>query len=422
MVSYEHKVKNIYLGDDSWSPWSDTMLYLKFNNNLNDSSWKNHTVTNSWTITYSQNPSAVTLSDSYLTSSSFDNLTHDWTVNIRCKLDSWTSGNAEHLFSIGSASNNRCIFLWVATGTTSWQPQGALQYARYANDKYTAWNLVTLNKRYNIVYTYDYTNKKACAYVNWIKVLDDTFWTNYDLWNTNLYIWTNAVQPNYAQWKVHWNLSEYIIESKVWSQQEITKYFKKTRTDYGYSNKDYQEVEYIESSWTQWIDTLVTPTSNTKSQIKFRNLAKTRDVIYWMYNNNDNTDYRFFNDQTYAYFDLNSWRISKTTSGTIAVWTDYELELWNFYIKNISTWTDIASWTAVWSYTWTRTITLNNYNNSSYSKNRWYYVKIREWENQVRDMIPCYRISDWEIWMYDKINKVFYTNQWTWTFTKWPDV
>ena len=184
----------------------------------------------------------------------------------------------------------------------------------------------------------------------------------------------------------------------------------------------YQEVEYIESSWTQWIDTLVTPTSNTKSQIKFRNLAKTWNVIYWMYNNNDNTDYRFFNDQTYAYFDLNSWRISKTTSGTIAVWTDYELELWNFYIKNISTWTNIASWTTVWSYTWITTITLNNYNNSSYSQNRWYYVKIREWENQVRDMIPCYRISDWEIWMYDKINKVFYTNQWTWTFTKWPDV
>lgn len=77
----------------------------------------------------------------------------------------------------------------------------------------------------------------------------------------------------------------------------------------------YQKVEYIESSWTQYIDTLVTPTSNTKSQIKFRNLAKTWNVIYWMYNNNDNTDYRFFNDQTYAYFDINNWRISKTTRG-----------------------------------------------------------------------------------------------------------
>jgi hypothetical protein len=214
-------------------PWADTMLYLKFNNNLNDSSWKNHTVTNSWTITYSQNPSAVTLSDSYLTSNSFDDLTHDWTVNIRCKLASWTSNNAEHLFSIGTASSNRCIFLWVSTWTTSWQQQGSLQFALYANDKYTDWNLITLNQRYNIVYTYDYTNKKACAYVNWTKVLDDTFWTNYNLWNTNLYIWTNATTPNTR--KINWNLSEYIIESKVWDQQEITDYFNQTKSLYGIS-------------------------------------------------------------------------------------------------------------------------------------------------------------------------------------------
>jgi hypothetical protein len=39
-----------------------------------------------------------------------------------------------------------------------------------------------------------------------------------------------------------------------------------------------------------------------------------------------------------------------------------------------------------------------------------------------RDMIPCYRIADWEIWMYDVVNGVFYTNSWSWTFTKWPDV
>lgn len=39
-----------------------------------------------------------------------------------------------------------------------------------------------------------------------------------------------------------------------------------------------------------------------------------------------------------------------------------------------------------------------------------------------RDMIPCYDRSNWEIWMYDTINDVFYTNQWTWSFIKWPDV
>lgn len=181
----------------------------------------------------------------------------------------------------------------------------------------------------------------------------------------------------------------------------------------------YQEVEYIESSWTQWIDTLVTPTSNTKSQIKFRNLVVSSAAIYWMVYN-DNTDYRFFNHNSQIYFDFNSNRVYWSTCSANV---DYEFEIWNYYVKNVWASSNLVSWNTVSWYTWDRTIKLNyNDNDWTSSSNRWYYVKIREWENQVRDMIPCYRISDWEIWMYDKINKVFYANQWTWTFTKWPDV
>lgn len=42
--------------------------------------------------------------------------------------------------------------------------------------------------------------------------------------------------------------------------------------------------------------------------------------------------------------------------------------------------------------------------------------------NIGRDFVPCYRIADWVIWMYDIENGVFYTNQWSWTFSKWNDV
>ena len=40
----------------------------------------------------------------------------------------------------------------------------------------------------------------------------------------------------------------------------------------------------------------------------------------------------------------------------------------------------------------------------------------------VRDLIPCYRIADNEIGMYDIVNDVFYTNAGTGTFTKGADV
>ena len=189
----------------------------------------------------------------------------------------------------------------------------------------------------------------------------------------------------------------------------------------------YQEVEYIQSSGTQRIDTWVTATQSTKSQIKFMNLEYSWDVIYWLYNSNDNTDYRFFNKYNNnvniwaAIFDFKSSRILSWTD-TILTNVVYELELWNYYVKNIETWTNIVSWTAISSYTSPRTITLNNYNNSTYSKNRWYYVKIYNWNTLQRDFVPCYRKSDNVIGLYDLANNQFYTNSWSGTFTKWADV
>ena len=46
------------------------------------------------------------------------------------------------------------------------------------------------------------------------------------------------------------------------------------------------------------------------------------------------------------------------------------------------------------------------------------------WDNEVliRDLIPCYRISDNVIGLYDIVNDVFYTNSGTGTFSKGADV
>jgi hypothetical protein len=40
----------------------------------------------------------------------------------------------------------------------------------------------------------------------------------------------------------------------------------------------------------------------------------------------------------------------------------------------------------------------------------------------VRDFIPVYRKSDSVVGMYDSVNDVFYTNKWSGSFTKWPDL
>lgn len=190
---------------------------------------------------------------------------------------------------------------------------------------------------------------------------------------------------------------------------------------------EYQEVEYIQSSGTQWIDTWVIPTQNTKSQMKVLFVDYTWDVVYWMYNWNDNADYRLinkYNNNTQIWkciFDFWTQRIM-SSSAVFSTGTAYELEIWNYYVKDLSSWTNLVSWTTISSYTGSRTITLNNYNNSTYSKNRWYYVKIYENWALVRDFIPCYRKSDNVIWMYDLVNNQFYTNSWSWAFTKGSNV
>ena len=235
-----------------------------------------------------------------------------------------------------------------------------------------------------------------------------------------------------------WSDIEYVTQAEYtallpWAESDWKHYFIYT----SYTPRlpaEYQEVEYIQSSWTQWIDTWVLPTVDTKSQIKVQFLAYTWDCVYG-FQTSDGRDYRFFNAYAYSSWQTfdngrcvldfpmsTNWRI-KTSAWTLFTWIDYELEISNRYVKNLSTNTDIVSWTAQsqWAVTVTNSITLN-WQWTRHSQNKWYYVKIWEGVTQVRDLVPCYRKSDSVIWMYDLVNDVFYTNSWTWTFTKWSNV
>ena len=111
--------------------------------------------------------------------------------------------------------------------------------------------------------------------------------------------------------------------------------------------------------------------------------------------------------------------------------TKYNLELHiqsgNNYFK--VGWTTLISWSQTFSTSasWTLWV-LAGYSsdatwNRNYRKAKMYDYKVYDLsDNLIRDLIPCYRTADNVIWMYDKVNDVFYTNSWSWTFTKWPDV
>lgn len=184
----------------------------------------------------------------------------------------------------------------------------------------------------------------------------------------------------------------------------------------------YQEVEYLESTGTQYIDTGYTFTNpNFKIELKYQKNTSLATNVFGVdtrvtprqmhgniYNrtfylgnssvvNNVtqelNTDYDYtvvFNENG-AYFKLNENEYSYT--GTTA-WNGASLSDYLFTSHQ----TEAGG-------------TLYN------MKGRIYYARFYNENNvMVRNFIPCYRKSDNEAGMYDTINNVFYTNEGTGDF------
>ena len=186
------------------------------------------------------------------------------------------------------------------------------------------------------------------------------------------------------------------------------------------------EIEYLESSGTQWIDLGIIPDQNTKVQFKFKNLIATGGSILGYNNNSDIQDWRFFNYGQKAYFDVpgGSGTGNRINGGTININTVYELEVGNFYVKNLETNTNLCSATAISSYTGNDTIKLNKKSSSTsvtndISSNVWYYIKIYSNNDLIMDLIPVRKKQIG--YLYDKISEQLFKNLGTGDFILGPD-
>lgn len=194
----------------------------------------------------------------------------------------------------------------------------------------------------------------------------------------------------------------------------------------------YQQVEYIQSSWTQYIntnvqlwtnafeincDSLIT-TFTTEEQAFFsiwtetywyrnvfvRNQNSTRYLdVYLQWHNQINTslstDTRY--NITLKRTSSNAWNLQNNSNSISITYSPSSTN--NTTVKLFTRW-DTPSTT---------------YSNS---KIRMYSCTIKTSWTLVRDFRPVYRKSDNVIWLLDIVNKVFYTNQWTWSFTKWWNI
>jgi len=188
---------------------------------------------------------------------------------------------------------------------------------------------------------------------------------------------------------------------------------------------DYQEVAYIQSSGTQHIDTLHKHTADTKFEIKFN--YQTQSWTWNMicgsrsnYNTSDCMNLYLHNSNRIAYGVW--WKYSDNFYSS-SIDTDYTISLSK---TNITiNWSSTSLSTSLTNYSYNDWIFWVNTNNSQVEqkvKMKLYYFKIYEWATLVRDFIPCYNKTSWDIWLRDKVEEKFYANAWTWTFTKWPDI
>lgn len=186
--------------------------------------------------------------------------------------------------------------------------------------------------------------------------------------------------------------------------------------------KEYTEIEYIESTGTQYIDTGVKPYI-TETDIKFAFSSLDNDkTILGSYNDNNNRYYPVSidgggnitirnrsNTQIYG--------IQKDTNTHHIIYNDMQNDVY-FDEVNVGKVTNLTT-------SDTRSLTLfarHSSNIEAYSKAKIYYCKLCENGILVRNFIPCYRNSDGEAGLYDTVNNVFYTNQGTGTFIKGPEV
>jgi hypothetical protein len=191
----------------------------------------------------------------------------------------------------------------------------------------------------------------------------------------------------------------------------------------------YQEVEYIQSSWTQYIHTTQTVTDATWIYMKLSSQNIVSDKVYcWasVDNTDNNTKIWLWNVRSAAYWWWNTW--TPDPAGRISITADTVMELEinyknsRYFKKDGINVYALSTLSQNINY-WINIFCHDGWNTAQFFSNiKVYEVKISSWNDDVAYLIPCYRKEDSVIWMYDLVNNTFYTNSWSWTFTKWPDV
>ena len=183
----------------------------------------------------------------------------------------------------------------------------------------------------------------------------------------------------------------------------------------------YQQVEYIESTGTQYIDTNFVPNQDTGIEIKFssNNYADESLFVYGSGNSCDDAAFELYpwgNRLQFNYGTSDLFSDIEFDSNSIITAYQKKTQV-GYFVDGVSTYLETHPAN---SFTSPYTLYLLALHRAdlgvSTTEVKLYGCKIWDNGNLVRDYIPCYRKTDNTAGLYDKINNSFYTNQGTGTF------
>lgn len=192
---------------------------------------------------------------------------------------------------------------------------------------------------------------------------------------------------------------------------------------------EYQEVEYIENTGTQYIITdLLFPKEleNPKIEWGFMQIAvPSGDNMIFGYWSSGSIYYEVYNSTTLSYASIGKNHYDRISNSNLTkdmfiagVMTKETMYLNEYsYATNAEDTIDQS----------VRPMAIFAWNSSSgrtYTNKgaRIYYLRFYDGNTKMADYVPCYRKSDGEIGMYDTVTKTFYTNAGTDTFLKGADI
>lgn len=209
------------------------------------------------------------------------------------------------------------------------------------------------------------------------------------------------------------------IYEKNISDESINNLYNKKKAEYNPNFSNFQKVEYLESTGTQYIDTGIKCLQTMSCEIEnnFKELVGTQ--LFGAYSPPKRTHYGIVNNEVY----MPTVQNSVTKEHTFRIDTGYHRY---FLSSTVYKYDDEIIASGGFEFTNSLNFYLfarnNNESVTNYCKSKTTMAKF--WNNNtlVRNFIPCYRKSDNKPGLYDLVENKFYTNQGTGEFIAGPEI